>query len=146
MRNGIVATTIFLLLLFVSQAHAQLHVYIDATADDIVGSRLVYAVKESIRRSAGMSLVESEQNAALSVRIVTMNPTRDENGSIQTVYSAVWTMRTLHERPVNMYLTQTVGICGQNRIAGCADALVADTDKQASFVTKIFQYIMDKDK
>lgn len=116
-----------------SNAQSVSRVYVSGTTEDSVGRQIVFSVKESIRRSAGLSLAESEADSRIQVQLVTLDPDAPD-GSRRTIYSAVWTVRTLHQTPVTMYLTQFVGICGQNRVAGCAQNLVAITDEQVSKV------------
>jgi len=135
-----------LLLLTGQSAFAQAKVFIDATASDRVGSRLAYAIKEGIRRSAGMSLADREEDSLIGVSIVTLDPDRSDSGGNRTIYSVVWTARTLHSTPVTMYLTNSVGICGVNRVASCADGLVADTDAQATKVRGWIRNIVDRSK
>jgi len=118
-------------------AHAEstsLKVSIAATADDLVGGRLVYAIKEGVRRSAGMQLVNRVQDGLIQVKIVTLDPDKDNKSGSRTIYSVVWTLQTFHNPPVTMYLTNSVGFCGSARVAQCADGLVADTDAQVSEV------------
>lgn len=124
-------------------AYAQ-RVYVSATAEDSVGSRLAFAIKEGIRRSAGLSLADREDDGLIGVRIVTLDP--DEDRGNRTIYSVVWTVKTLHDTPVTMYLTNSVGICGSNRVAACADNLVADTDARATQVRGWIRDVLDRSK
>ena len=128
-------------------AAAQMSVYVGATAPDPVGTRLAYAIREGIRRSAAMTLVDREQDGFLSVRMVSLDPDRSDspNGN-RTIYSVVWTTKTFRDTPVTMYLTSSVGICGSNRVAQCAEALVADTDSQVSQVRGWIQDVADKSR
>lgn len=124
---------------------AQLRVYVIASADDTVGNRLVYAIKERIRRSAAMEYVDRPQDGIIGVEIVTLNPDRAED-SRRTIYSIVWTTKTFHDTPVTMFLTNSVGICGSSRIQECADDLVADTDKQVTKVRTWIQNAVDRSR
>jgi hypothetical protein len=63
-------------------------VYVEANAPDSVGNRLVYAIREGIRRSSAMTLVDREQDGFISLKIVTLNPD-ESNTSLRTVYSIV---------------------------------------------------------
>lgn len=113
-------------------------VWVDDTAKDTVGQRLVYAFKEQIRRSAALAITENEEDDAgrLGVHIVTMDPDDNKNGN-WTIYSFTVTMRTFHKYPTEAYLVQSVGKCGSSRIEECASGLVATTDRQASYVRKL---------
>lgn len=128
---------------FGAQAQAGMPVYVQATAPDAVGNRLVYAIREGIRRSSAMRLVDREQDGFLSLRIVTLDPDESSSSSLRTVYSIVWITKTLHEPPVSMYLTNSVGVCGANMVLQCADNLVADTDNQATFVRGVLRSIAE---
>ena len=121
--------------LFSAPALAQVKVHVSSTAPDSVGGRLVFGVKEAIRRSSGMTLAEREQDALISVRIVTLDPdTNNSSNGYRTIYSLVWTARTMHATPVDMYLSNSVGLCGSGRVAECAEELTADTDKYSTIV------------
>lgn len=127
----------FVVLLFGATAFAQMKVYVTHSGDDSAGTRLGYAIKEGIRRSAGMTLVNREQDGRIAIRIVTLDPDDRDSSGRRTIYSAVLTAETLHNTPVTMFLTTFVGICGVNRIQACADGLVAETDKQVSWIQSL---------
>ena len=116
----------------------KIKVWIQDTADDQVGSRLVYAIKEQIRKSAALELTEDEEvtPARVGIHIVTID--RDKEGR-STSYAVTWTVGTLHKYPVDMFLTQAAGGCGVNRVEQCANGLVADTDKQAAFARRLLK-------
>lgn len=144
LRNCQTLVFAILLLLTAKSSLAQTAVFVEATAPDPVGSRLAYAIKEGIRRSAGMSLADREADALIGVSLVTLDPDRSDAGGNRTIYSVVWTARTLHSTPVRMYLTNSVGICGTNRVSACADGLVADTDAQATKVRTWIRNVFDQ--
>ena len=105
-------------------------VAVDATAEDQVGGRLVYALREGLRSSQGLTLVPQTRDSRVQVRIVTMDPDPATSPGHQTIYSAVWTVTTPECGPL-WYWTNLVGTCGTNRIDQCAAGLVANTDKVA---------------
>jgi hypothetical protein len=115
------------LLLMSTTCLAQAKVFISATADDNVGSRLVYSVKEKIRASQNMELVLLQENAAYSVVIVTMDPTTPEMG-YSTIYSVVFTIKAI-DSEIQYYWSSNVGTCGSQVIDGCAEGIVAALDK-----------------
>ena len=123
---------------------AQTPVYLGATAEDSVGSRLVYAMKEKIRRSAGITLVDRDQDGRIKVQIVTLDPDNGEYAGRRTIYSVVWTAKTFHDTPVDMFLTNSVGLCGTSRVQECADGLVADTDSQAARIRTLIQNAVER--
>ena len=108
-------------------------VYFGSTPDetDGVGSRLAYAIKQNLLRSASLKLVTTKKPGTVSLLITTLDP--NSNGNF-TVYSAVWTVQTFHVTPVTMYLNSVVGSCGSSVVQTCADQLVAQTDEKASMV------------
>jgi len=105
-------------------ADSGMPVYVAGTADDAVGERLVYAVKETIRKSGGLSLQASTQDAFLAVNMVTLDP--DDNGS-RTVYSFVLTSADSDESHFD-YELSFVGVCGTDRVVQCAERIVASVD------------------
>jgi len=127
-----------------SSALAQVNVYVDSTAPDSVGGRLSYRLKEGIRASAGMKLADTDAEALITARIVTLDPDANSAASSsRTIYSLVLTAKTMHETPVDMYLTSFVGLCGTKRVEECADGLVADTD---NWVTRVVGWIREASK
>lgn len=113
------------------QASAKASVYVQATAEDAVGKLLVYEVREVVRRSSGLALVDHDSDARLILRVVTFDPNRSESPGLSTIYSAVYTVHTFHETPVEMYLTNVVGVCGSSRVESCARKMTATLDEQA---------------
>lgn len=137
----LVLSTIIGLPALVAHAQSGTAVWVSATAEDIVGGRLVYSLKEAVRRSVGLRLVDRREDAAIIVHLVTLDP--DSNVGNRTIYSAVWTVQTLHNPPVTMYMTQYVGLCGAKRLEGCAQSLVATTDNVASTLRGWLQNILN---
>lgn len=124
----------------VSNAHAQTPVFVIGQAPDIVGSRLVYAVKEGIRRSSGLHFVERPQDGFIGLYIVSLDPDSDTaQRGLRTIYSVVWTLKSLGENQFNVYLTSIVGTCGANRVPEFADSIVAITDDEASKFLSLLQ-------
>lgn len=103
----------------------RLPVSVNATADDMVGRSLVYKIKEELRRSASMRLVDTDEKGVQLV-IVTL-PRDSDNPSLSTVYSAVWTLEYGDVYPA--YIKSQVGYCGRDAVDSSAVTLVANTDK-----------------
>jgi len=144
-RLNLTAYAVFLALLMcvlATKAHAQTAVYIQSTAPDIVGRQLVFELREAVRRSAALSLAEREQDARIYARIVTLDPDNSGRG-ISTVYSAVITMQTFHETPVEMYLTSYVGSCGRLSVESCARSLLSDIDEVATNIRAMIRTMLD---
>lgn len=130
---GLLAALLVGLLLWrVAAAGWVVAVHVDADSDDNVGSRLVYAIKEGIRRSAGLSYTDDPDHAAIGISIITGDPEKKgDGGGTRTVYSIVFS-RTQHNSITSDFLGHILGVCGIDRVASCADGIVADTDKFAS--------------
>lgn len=125
---------IFMIVLFFpTTVFAGAKVYVFATANDIVGSQLVYKIKENLRSSQGLELALSEENSAFQIRIVTLDPA---DSGYQTVYSVVWTATQLGSS-AKIYWNQVVGICGQYRINAVAAQLIAQTDQMVTDIQSI---------
>jgi hypothetical protein len=102
---------------------------------DMVGGRLGYAVKEALRRSAGMRWVESPRDASVTVVLSTL--AYDQNNAM-TVYGVAWLGYSPPSSPYDYHLDETVGFCGASRVNECADSIVAVTDQVvASFRKRI---------
>lgn len=125
------------------QTFAQTPVYLQATTPDAVGRQLVFELREALRRSAGMSLAERKQDALFYMRLVTLDPNNGSSAGYSTVYSAVITFQTFHTPPVEMYLTNYVGTCGQARISSCAQSLLAGVDAEAASVRAAIGELLD---
>lgn len=103
------------------------NVYVDATTNDPIGTQLVYFLRETLRGSNGMQLVDSEDDSVIQIRLVTLDPDHD---AIQTVYSAVITSNQIGNDTAKLYRTNIVGRCGADRVQSCAIGLASDLDKQ----------------
>jgi hypothetical protein len=98
-------------------------------ADDFVGQRLVYLLKEEIRRSSSMRLTYQDESR-MQLNIITID--QDErNPGRQTVYAVTWTLK-LKDEVLAYYISSCVGYSGTNRVAEVAQGLAADTDKHAT--------------
>lgn len=136
MRVYLTVALLFMSLL--SHAAEQTSVHISATAEDLIGKQLVYHLREAIRVSNGIKLVDDIDDSFVRLNIVTIDPDSSHSGGYKTVYSAVWTVRQF-DRNTNIYITNYVGICGANRTGSCAITLVSQTDEIANDVRRIFK-------
>ena len=110
--------------------NTQSAVFIDASAPDMQGGRLVYAVKEQIRKSASMRLVDAEKESGFQLHISTLDP---DNSNWRTIYSMTVTVVNFSApASFSMYLDSTVGSCGANVIDQCANSIVARLDTSVS--------------
>lgn len=105
------------------QAHAQpgavRDVAVIAEADGPQAARLGALVTEGIRQSSSMRYKELAAKAQLTVRIATMSA--QDAGSI--VYSASWV-----STGKDTLIDRQLATCDVERIAACADTVVARTD------------------
>ncbi|MDZ7862276.1 hypothetical protein [Acidovorax sp.] len=106
------------------QAHAQTaaavrDVAVVAEADGPQAARLGALVTEGIRKSSSMRYKEPASKAQLTVRIATMSA--QDAGSI--VYSASWV-----STGKDTLIDRQLATCDVERIAACADTVVARTD------------------
>jgi hypothetical protein len=129
-------TISFLLCLVCSPALALMQVEVSATTSDTVGQRLVFALKEGIRRSSSLALSFDQSKPRIQVNVVTLDQSTSTPGN-STVYAVV----ILWNNPAQLfpfYLTQYVGHCGSSRVVECADGLVAGVSEQSDSLLKLF--------
>ncbi|MFO1408641.1 MAG: hypothetical protein U1F08_14085 [Steroidobacteraceae bacterium] len=103
-------------------------VYLGATADDPVGSRLAYRIKEQIRKSGQMEFVPSASDAFVGLNLTTLDP---DDAARRTVYSLVVTIRDFSAKDAELfyYWSSYVGTCGTNKVDECAESIAADVDQ-----------------
>ena len=120
--------------LLAGTAQAGMPVEIEANAQDMAGSRLVYAIKERLRASSTMEQTFVQSKMRLKLNIVTMDRGLESTG-LATIYSAAIVLSIPDQ--TDMFLTHYVGDCGINRLAGCADYIIAGMDAQLDSLKKI---------
>lgn len=96
------------------------------SGDDMIGSRLVYQVKELIRSSRSMKLV-SNNGARFIINIVSLDHDPNSPGH-RSVYS-VSILFSFVEGGYPLYLTSLVGYAGSDRVRDAAESLVATADR-----------------
>lgn len=123
---AVIATTAAMagLVLLPAQAHAQQpgpvrDVAVVAEVDGPQAERLGALVTEGIRKSSSMRYQNAAAKAQLTVRIATMSA--QDAGSI--VYSATWVASRK-----DTLIDRQLATCDVDRIAACAEAVVAKTD------------------
>ncbi len=100
--------------------------------NDMVGNRLVYAVKEQLRKSQAFRLNSETDSATLILHIVTLDPDRPIDSAphgVRSIASVVWTVKA-------MYWTHEVIVTGGNRVQDRAEDIVADTDRIVELIRK----------
>lgn len=125
-KNLVIGLVVAISSILPLSATAQMKVVLEDTARESVGGRLTFAIKERIRTSSAFTLVSARQDALFRISLVTL----DDKSGYSTVYSVVFSAWQ-PETGTWTYLNNIVGTCGSNRLAECADSLVADADKAA---------------
>jgi hypothetical protein len=121
-----------IMMLLASVSHAQINVSLATTGEDIIGKRLAFEIREGVRRSAAMRLVDSEERAAIRLQLVTLNPSEQSGSQNWTVYSVVYTVANLSNVKSSLFMNHYVGTCGSSKISACAAGIVAETDEWAT--------------
>lgn len=98
-------------------------VYVDSTAEDLVGSRLSYQVEQELNRSSTLTRSYGYDDAALVVHFVTIAPNYDV-GNI-TYYSLVVNFQI---DGLEFYGTSYAGFCGADILPDCARDIVSRVD------------------
>ena len=94
-------------------------------AENSLGERLVYRIREEFRRSAIFRMANSEETR-FQLLIQTMNLEHAPGES--TAYSVTWVVRSPRE-PFPRHLDGILGYCTEDRIEGVAESIVAETDQ-----------------
>jgi len=93
---------------------------------DTVGQRIAFKVREGLRASMSMQSTPTYQESALQFTIVCLDPDNDEQ-SVVSRYSYAITAKN-KDGYYDFLLNHGLGSCGNNRVASCAEGLVADID------------------
>lgn len=131
------ASAILLLLLFASHSSLfalveetpPLYVDVQANAKDSLGERLVYKIKELIRKSSRLTLTETEF-PRMTVFVSTM-PLDNDDPNLAIIYSVIWTgVYASGQREI--YLNSQLGKVGSSKLEGTAEGIAAETDRLMS--------------
>jgi hypothetical protein len=111
-------------------AQQKIPVVVIHDGNDSVGERLVYQVKEAVRRSAGFRLVQ-ENEPGYRMRLITrdLNQITYKNSpvGIATIYAVTITIKPPGQPEV--FLVSDMANCTTNRINEVAEILVRELDK-----------------
>lgn len=112
-------------------------VYVASAPKDSVGSRMIYAFRETIRRSSMMELVPNASDATYVIDVATLDPFESTDTAASgrsTIYSVVWTVR--FNQGGLTYWAHSVGACDTSRrnVNECGERLAADTERVVSSV------------
>jgi hypothetical protein len=103
--------------------------------DDSVGQRLVFQVREAVRRSAAFTLtIGDEPRIRLVIRTMNRLP---EQPNISSIDSVVWVGRGKDTLPV--YLDSTVGFAGSAVLQSSAETILARTDNLVFDLRRLIQ-------
>ncbi|HMM55082.1 MAG TPA: hypothetical protein PKC23_08705 [Candidatus Desulfobacillus sp.] len=117
---------LFFSLCYSSCTLAQMSVFVAYSGKDLVGPRLIYAVKEKIRQSSSLRLSLDLNESVLQGRIVTIDWDTRKPG-YATIYSLVITLGVPETQSQSSYfIQQSTGVCGTKRIQECAEDIVAE--------------------
>ncbi len=116
--------------------------YVEGQGNDSVGQRLVYAIKQQLRKDPSVALKDTPKGASLVLHVMTLDPNADAPTSSGlannlTVYSAIWLIP--HPGALDSLIYDDFGVCGTRRIVECSEAIAARTDKYASQVRAALQ-------
>ena len=103
-------------------------IYVDVTAEDAAGKRLVYSLREKIAESRRHNLVAAPTEAGFILSVVTLERDKQSKGSA-TVYSISLKMRNFGDPKFYDYvITSWVGYCGIDVTESCAGNIAAEID------------------
>lgn len=144
MRQIFLALFLALTALVARAETVKMPVHVETTAEDTIGRQLAYQLRESIRSSGGLELVDTKDDAIIRIKIVTLDP--DTNGSgYRTIYSLVWTIKQL-DSGADIFWNNSVGICGQSRVSSCASDMAARTDEISIQMKEIIRKLISEKK
>jgi len=115
----------------VSSAPLQTQVAVEILdqSQGLVGERLVYFVRETIRRSTAFRLMDTSE-PRIQIIIQTM-PRFEDDPNTSTMYSVVWNLVVGDETSgwTTVYLDNTIGYAGRDVVSSSAETIVARTDR-----------------
>jgi len=97
--------------------------------EDIVGNRLVYHVRENIRKSEGFYLAGSTENR-LILHINSIDPYEGdiEQQGYMTAYSILYTMGYANDEYCQCYITSSISCCGGGRVEEAAELIMVSAE------------------
>ena len=106
--------------------------------EGMVGESLVYEIRETIRESSGLNLVDSDQSYFRI--IVSAMPKYENNPATATIYSIQWVLYSEEEEETGLpfLIDTTMGYCGSQAVENSARNIAARTDQ---LMSDIRQYV-----
>ncbi|WP_072264102.1 hypothetical protein [Candidatus Kryptobacter tengchongensis] len=131
------------LVLFQDQLFSQIQVEVVDNAEDMVGRRLVYHVKEKFRKSEMFNLPIAPKGLRFRILIYTMDRFKGDNwlSNISTMYSVIWLLYDDERMLFPIYLKSTLGFAGSDVVESAAEGIVANTDKVVSEFEELLREI-----
>lgn len=115
------------------RAQDKMPVRLSLAVKDAVGQRVVFALRETLRRSAALVLVPDDAPALLTLHLVSMESVATNNG-VETAYAVTITVNDNGAFTGSAYWMQVIGICGAAKAADCGQTLAAYLDTAAEQV------------
>jgi hypothetical protein len=142
----IIAVVALFLMPYNVQAERKIPVEIVHKGQDAIGSRLVYQLKEHIRRSEGLRLSSTNEprliifliSKELSVENVRMEPASTFG------FTLTWSRDGKSEYPI--FFNSGIFVFESKRLNEHAESIVSDIDKTADFVRKVLELGEIKDR
>ena len=129
---------VFLLVLN-SEIFSQVAVEVVDNAEDMVGQRLVFKVKEEFANSSMFRLTYKDESR---VQVIILTMDRFKGNSFQenlsTMYAVIWVIKD-EKLVLPIYLNSTIGFAGSWVLDETAESIVANTEKLISTIVKLFQ-------
>lgn len=118
---------------FATAAQAQdadkLPVAISISAEDTVGRRLAFYVREEIAKSGSFAVVDEDFGRGFKVELVTIDPGSD---GVQTAYSLV--ILIAQKEGFDLFVINYVGHCGADRVRDCAQRILGSLGEQVETI------------
>ncbi len=136
---GKVKIILAFILLINLKVFSQFAVEVVDRAEDVVGQRLVFKVKEKFNASNMFKLTFSDETR-IQVIILTMDRFKGNETSegSSTMYSVIWVLKG-ENSILSIYLDSTLGFAGAWVLDDAAEGIVAMTEKLASTIIKLLQ-------
>ena len=114
-----------------SLAQTKTPIELDHTGKDNAGRLFAFELKEAIRGSQSMRLLEGPSvEPRIRVLLVSIDATGGSQTGIRTAVSTSILYDSVDVPLGGAYLTSLVQICGRNVMAACARDLLADIDRE----------------
>lgn len=116
---------------FASAGQGRFPISVDHSGEDQVGQRYAFELKEAIRGSQGMNLVQADVMPQIRVVVVTIDDSMQNKGYASAIATTILYDST--EVPLGgAHLTTLVQTCGRDVVNTCARSLLAAIDAQVT--------------